>query len=532
MPNSEKQKMMLRCLLPFILLFSSATVTAEEATPAKAQPDVLRFEISSYVVEGANLLTKKEIDAAVAPFIGKDKDFSDVQRALEAVEAAYAKHGYSAVQVLLPEQELDKGKVRFRAVESRFGKVTVKGNKHVSEANALNALPSVRKGGVPMSKRIARELRLANENPARQMNVVLKAGEKETVDAEVAVADKKPGSTRVSFDNTGTTETGRTRLGLSYSNANLFDADHVGSVQMQVSPQQTSRVRVFGGSYKIPLYEYGDSVDFFGGYSNVNSLVGGLSNFQGGGRLLNAHYNHSLDRIGSFDPRLTYGFDWRDFTSIEQTQPQSVVLYNEVVVTPLSLGYGAQGKGVRSDTSFDISLSANVPMSGKGNKAAFANYDPLRILSPDVNYRIVRYGGSYVQAFGEDWQVRTALTGQWSRNVLILGEQMRLGGMNGVRGFTEGSEAGEKGARWTLETYTPSFNEWNIDSRALVFFDGGKVSSHNGLNSSVTSAGLGLRSTLNDFSLRVDMARIGKAGSDPLQKAGNWRGHFELSANF
>ena len=116
--------------------------------------------------------------------------------------------------------------------------------------------------------------------------------------------------------------------------------------------------------------------------------------------------------------------------------------------------------------------------------------------------------------------------------MLILGEQMRLGGMNGVRGFAEGSEAGEKGARWTLETYTPSSSKWGIDTRGLLFFDGGKVSSHGGLKSSVTSAGLGLRSTMKDYSLRVDMARIGKAGTDPLQKSGDWRGHFELSANF
>jgi len=79
------------------------------------------------------LLSKTEIDAAVAPYVGKNKDFSDVQRALEAVEDAYAKRGYSAVRVLLPEQELEKGTVRFRVVESHFGKVTVKDNHFVSE---------------------------------------------------------------------------------------------------------------------------------------------------------------------------------------------------------------------------------------------------------------------------------------------------------------------------------------------------------------------------------------------------------------
>ena len=62
---------------------------------------------------------------------------------------------------------------------------------------------------------IARELKLANENPARQLNVVLKAGKKDDqVDADVQVTDQKPSTFGVSFDNTGTTETGHTRLGL------------------------------------------------------------------------------------------------------------------------------------------------------------------------------------------------------------------------------------------------------------------------------------------------------------------------------
>ena len=532
MRNIEIRHLIWQCFVTSIILFSSNIAIAEDAGPATKKSEVLRFEITGYVVDGALLLPAGEIEVVVAPYVGKDKNFSDVQRALEAVETLYSKHGYTAIQVLLPVQELEKGKVHFRVIESRFNRVTVMGNKHVSDANVLDALPSIRKGELPKSRQIARELKLANENPSRQLNVVLKAGEKETVDAEISVKDKKPGITRVSFDNTGTPETGRTRFGLAYTNANLFDSDHVGSLQLQVSPQHMSSVRVFGGTYKIPLYRYGDSIDFFGGYSNVNSQVGGLSNFQGGGRLLNAHYNFALERVGNFDPRLTFGIDWRDFKRIEQTQPDSAVLYNEVVVTPFSLGYSGQGKGVRSDTNLDVNLSANVPMSSKGNKEAFANYDPLRLLLPDVNYRIVRYGGSYVQAFGQDWQLHTALNGQWSRNVLILGEQMRLGGMYGVRGFAEGSEAGEQGTRWTLEGYTPSFSEWDIDNRALMFFDGGKVSSHGGLHSSITSAGLGLRSTWKDFSARLDLARIGKAGSDPLQKVGDWRGHFELSTSF
>ncbi len=526
-----RTRLALHCLPTLLAL--AVTTAVWPGSAVAADPAALHFDISSYVAEGVTLLTKDELNAAVAPYVGKDKNFSDVQLALEALEAAYAKRGYTAIQVLLPEQELEKGKVRLRVVEARFGQIVVKGQKYFSEEGVHNALPSIRQGNIPRTAQIGRELKLANENPARQLNVVLKAGKKDDqVDAEVQVTDQKPASFGVSFDNTGTSETGHTRLGLFYRHANLQNADQVGTVQLQVSPQHMNRVRVFGGGYKIPLYASGNSVEFFGGYSNVNSMVGGLTNFQGGGVLLNARYNQSLERLGMFDPRLIYGFDWRDFKRIEQTQPTSSVMFNEIIVTPFSLGFAAQGKGERSDTNFNIDLSANVSLTGKGKKADFASYDPSGLLKPDSNYRIVHYGASHVQAIGGDWQARGALTGQWSHNVLVLGEQMRLGGMNAVRGFTEGSDAGESGTRGTLEGYTPEMSGSGIKTRGLVFIDGGTVHSRSGIRSSVTSAGFGVRSNWDQISFRLDAGRIGKTGQDPLQKTGSWRLHASVSATF
>jgi hemolysin activation/secretion protein len=530
--DMNRSRTLPQCLLVSVLLLSPAVLYAAEPAAATTEPDVLRFDITSFTVEGSSLLTQSEIDVAVAPFIGKGKDFSDVQRALEAVEELYAKHGYTAVRVLLPEQELEKGRVRFRAVENRIGQVAVKGQQHFSEESVRRALPSLRQGGVPNSRKIARELKLANENPARLLNVVMKAAPKDEMDAEVRVNDLEPASWGVSFDNTGSTETGRTRLGLFYRHANLMDADHVGMLQLQVSPQHMNRVRVFGGSYKVPLYESGNSVEFFGGYSNVNSVVGGLTNFQGGGVLLNARYNQILDKMAGFDPRLSYGFDWRDFKRIEQTQPTSAVLYNEIVVTPLSLSLTAQDRQERGETNLDLGLFANVPLSGKGKKEQFAAYDPLGQLNPDANYRIVRYGANHLQVLGQDWQARALLTGQWTRNVLILGEQMRLGGMNAVRGFSEGSEAGESGARWSFEGYSPATTLSGIAGRALLFYDGGSVHSKSGLQASIRSYGLGLRASWQQVSFRLDAGRIAKAGTDPLQKKGDWRMHASISATF
>lgn len=507
---------------------------APAGTGSEGEIPVLRFDISGYTLEGATLLTREEIDAAVAPFTGKGKDFSDVQRALEAVEEAYAARGYSAVRVLLPEQELEKGAIIFRVVESRFGNITVKGNKFVSEANVLNALPSLRIGGVPRTRQIARELRLANENPARQLNVVLKAGRNDgEVDANVDVTDSAPTQWGLTLDNTGTPETGRTRFGLSYRRANLFDKDHVAGVQLQLSPEQIDRVRVIGASYKIPLYQRGDSVEFFGGYSNVNSVVGGLSNFQGGGLMLSARYNHPLEKAGEFEPRLSFGLDWRDFKRIEQTTAPVTVLYNEIVVMPVSVAYSVQGKFPRSELNFNAALSANLPGMDNGGAADFAAYDQVSLTRPDMHYKVLRAGAGYSTLVGDDWQLRVALNGQLSDDVLIQGEQMRLGGADGVRGFSEGSESGERGARLNLEVYTPGFGKDGLRARGLVFFDAGAVETAAGANASISAAGFGLRASLNDrFSLRLDAARITDAGTDPLQRVGDWRAHVGLAATF
>lgn len=509
---------------------------AEDATDAPVmEQGVLRFEIVRFVVENASLLTQAEIDAVVAPYVGKHKDFSDVQRALEAVEALYAERGYSAVSVLLPEQELERGTVIFRAVESRFGKIEVKDNRYFSTDNVLRALPSLRSSAVPRSRQIARELKLANENPARQLNAVLKAGANEDeVDANVIVTDSDPQAWMVSFDNTGSAETGYTRLGVSYRHANRFDEDHVTSLQYVTSPQHPDRMQVVGATYKVPLYAYGDTLEFFGGYSNVNALVGGLSNFQGGGLLLSMHYNFLLERSGSFDPRIMVGLDRRNFRRIELTGTPPTVLYGEIVVLPVSVGYSTQGKFEKSDVNFNLTYSANLPGSEKGARVDFDTYDKLNLTKPNPYYRVLRYGASYARAVGESGgQFRMALNGQASSDVLIQGEQIRMGGADGVRGFSEGSEGGESGAKLNLEGYTYDLGSGNLALRGVVFYDMGYVKPTDGVIETVKSIGAGLRASYTEqLSLRLDWAQIKDAGTDPEQVVGDWRWHASLNASF
>ncbi|MEQ1913880.1 MAG: ShlB/FhaC/HecB family hemolysin secretion/activation protein [Sideroxydans sp.] len=523
------------CLLGMVSSTAAELPSSTAATAVEdVQTEVLRFAIQNFAMDGATLLTASELNTVVLPYTGQNKDFSDVQKALEAIEALYLMRGYSAVHVLLPEQELTAGVVHFQIIEARYGNILAKDNQFFSEANVLNAVPSLRTGNPPQAQQLARELKLANENPARQLNVVLKGGAKEDlVDASVLVKDTKPGVWTVNLDNTGTPETGRARLGVAYQHANLLDKDQLGQIQMQISPEHVSRVKVVAGSYKIPLYQYGHSIEVFGAYSNVNSVVGGLANFQGGGAILGTRYNVPLERIGEFDSHVSFGAAWLNFSKVQLTNPPPITLYNPIVVTPLIVAYAMQGKVAQGDLFAHAAFALNLPLLGQGKSANFANYDQVNFTQPSAQHQVLRFVSTYSVPVHKTWMARAALTGQATTNQLIQGEQIRLGGVDGVRGFAEGSEGGENGMKLNLEAFAPLFEQDKFNLRGLIFFDWGTAKSKANSATAISALGFGLRSTFSEqYSVRLDAGRIVKAGNDPQQKVGNWRLHASMVATF
>ena len=164
---------------------------------APSQPPApVKFQIQSYVVEGNTLLSQGEIDRTVKPFTGKDRDFGDIQRALEALQNVYVSRGYNAVRVSVPEQDIRAGQVRLRVVEARVRRVKVEGNRFFDESNVKRGLPSLKEGTSPNTKALGKDAQLVNENPAKQVSVALQAADDPgQVDATVRVTDEKPSRT-------------------------------------------------------------------------------------------------------------------------------------------------------------------------------------------------------------------------------------------------------------------------------------------------------------------------------------------------
>lgn len=526
------------------------------STQAETPPQ--KFSITRYDIQGSTLLSAAEIEKNVQPFIGDNKDFGDIQRALEALDTAYRAKGYSTVQVYLPEQELHKGVVILKVAESVIGKVTVTGNQHFDTQNIRASLPSLKEGTIPDTRAMSESVQLANENPGKQVEVILGVSEEENkVDAKVSVVDEKPLKVFATLDNSGTDATGMHRLGIAMQHSNLFNQDHTLSLAYTTSPDKPSGVDVdiYSIGYRVPLYTIGDSLDFIYGSSTIGvpsstAALGSALGIVGEGDIYGLRWNHYFMRQGEYAHKLIFGLDQRAMrstcTSAGGARLTGVAGCENYTTRPISATYNGQWSRPGEITEFSLSLAKNITGGSGGSGESYSLAASGRTAKTD--FTVLRISGSHIQALPHDLQIRLAVSGQYADTALTPAEQIGLAGATTVRGFSERAASADNGLVTNIELYSPELApHLGIASgnlRALVFYDwsGGNNYLDAGSNTDITwrnpvmsSAGVGLRFNMKkDVALRIDYARMldHAPALAPAEPFGKWHGHANLVVGF
>jgi len=495
-----------------------------------------RFDIRAFRVDGNTLLSRETVEALVRPFTGVQKDFGDVQGALEALEQAYRDRGYGTVSVLLPEQALEQGEVLLRVIEGRIRTVKVEGEKHFDEANIRASLPALKEGEVPLMDDLSASLRVANEHPMKKLRLRLAPALKDDeLDASIGVTDEKPWRVGTTLDNTGTAQTGRHRIGVTWQHGNMLKLDHQLALQYQTSPEKLSDVSIYAASYRIPLYARGDSIDLIATYSDVN--VGTISagalalDVTGRGSVLGARYNLNLKRQEDYEHQIVFGLDQKVFQNSVLASGQQ--LGNDVTLRPLSITYNGRWAMPGSETGFFLSLIRNLPGGSHGDQDAISR---ARTGAP-ADFQVLRGGGSLSREFARDWQWRLGVNAQWTHSPLVPGEQFGLGGMASVRGFEEREFSNDTGFQGNLEVYTPELClPVGANCRALAFYDFGALKRNQPLpeepaSEHLASVGVGVRYVLGKrMTLQADYARVVDPGGNVDR--GAWKLHARIGLSF
>lgn len=441
----------------------------QPAALAQQRIPVATFSVKGFELAGDNPLPAGVGEAVLAEFAGEYSGVDGLLAAADAVEAELTERGFGFHRVILPPQTLEGGVVRLDVIEFKLSTVEVEGAEFVSDTNVRRALPSVNPGAPPNTRRLARDLRVANQHPSRRLGVTFKESEEDdALTAAVKVDDSRPWQVFGSFTNIGTKESSRPRLTGGVLHSNLWGRDHAFSGSYSTSPERPEDVSQYGLTYSAPIYSYASRVSGFFVSSDIAiGEVGGID-ISGAGEFYGLSLTHSLLRRWGFEHDVTVSLQNRLFEN--SSSIAGIVLSGapKVRSAPFSLGYSTRGRYRDIRIQAAATYSVNTGWGDNNNEDAYR----LTRNAAEDDFQVLRFAINASAPLPNGFSVRTAFDSQVTGQALITGEQFGLGGANSVRGFEERALTGDSGLQGTLEVSTPSYEALR-GLRMIGFLDTG-----------------------------------------------------------
>lgn len=246
--RNEAERSMTRPALPDV-----APKTAPE-TPANAPLKgdtvvVQRFEFTGNIV-----LTDAVLNRAVAGYIGRPIDFSDLQNAASMAALAYRERGYVAT-VSIPRQEIADGVITLKVSEARYSGATLDASstgRIRSELILARVERAMQVEKAVNTNILDRQVLLLNDLPGASVRAGLAPGDEEGDTRVVLQSDAKPLVTgNLIADVNGAVSTGRERTTIDLA----FNSPDGKGEQYTVSAMGSSGIRYgrVGASFPVGL---------------------------------------------------------------------------------------------------------------------------------------------------------------------------------------------------------------------------------------------------------------------------------------
>ncbi len=509
---------------------------------AHAQGAADRFDILEFEVEGNSVLPVQAIERAVTRFLGEGKSVKDVETAREALEKAYQDAGFLSTFVDIPEQKIADGVVVLRVTEGRVARLRVVGSRYYSQGMLKDKVPALAEGEVPYFPDVQVQLAQLNRTEDRQVTPVLRAGNAPgTVEADLKVDDRLPLHGSLELTDRYSFDTSRPRLAATLRYANLWQRDHSASLTYLTSPAEPSQVKVFSGTYVMPVGRGNAVLALYGVKSDSNVTSLGTTNILGRGEIFGARYILPLPARGAYTHNLTLGVDAKHFR-------ESILFGADTTNTPIrylpfSAAYGGRLAGDGAVTQF--TLTSNVHFRRLGDEdiecsgqriSAFA----CKRFGADASYFYLRAEVSRIQPLPGNWALFVRMAGQHASQPLISNEQFGAGGAESVRGYTEFERVGDRGVSGSLELRTPNLADAKAggisDAVLSAFIDGAALdllrpTAGQAFKFHLASAGFGLRmKAWGGFSAALDLAWPLRDGARSNTRSP--RAHLRLAYDF
>jgi hemolysin activation/secretion protein len=435
----------------------------------KAEP---RFTIQEYRVLGNTVLDNRQIERVLYPLLGSSKSSTDVETGRAALEQLYHERGFGAVYVDIPPQTITDGIVRLRVTEGRIERTVIGGARYFPERDVIAQLPAAKPGQVLQVSELQTELAALNVQTAdRSVVPILKAGsEPGTVDVQLQVNDKLPLHGTLEINNQATIDTHPLRSIASLTYDDLFGRMDTLSLQYQTTPQQFDQVRVLAANYAMHPLASGLQPSFSYINSNSNVATIGTLGVLGIGEISGIHFAYALPSTGQNSQSLVYGVDYKHFRNTIN-QNATTALDTPITYLNLSVGYVGVWRSEHVFSALNFGLNAG-PRGFVNNSPAFDN-DRFQ---GRANYFDLRADWSSTITLPESFSLKLRAAGQAAGEPLITNEDFSIAGSDGVRGYLESEELGDKAFKATVQLNSPGLHAHERTwANLYLFADSGRA---------------------------------------------------------
>lgn len=470
-----------------------APAEVQQQTPSKDNTNDSRigFILKAVVFDGSHSLSDEQLQAIVAPLIGKTITRVDLDNLRLQFLEAYKQAGYIYPSVILPSQHISGGTVHFQINESRLTQINVKGNEGLHPGYIQNRLTLAADEGIKREDLQERFQNLLTDPLIERVNGVLRPGSNpgDTV-LDLEVKRAKPYELHVGMDNATTPFVGSYTGHLEGLVRNLTGWGDF----LRVNLGGSEGTKTIGGYFSMPLNAYDTRLNlgYQGNLSNVIDSHWQKFNIESSFMDLNVGISHPVyktqNRILSVEGQFAFrqtnssigdqsislgeecGYKTPNLNPTVNAVPEADHCKATTSVFRFIQSYvdrdASQVISLRSSLNAGTDLlSATVNPNGIGDGRFFSWTGQLRYLRK-------------LDERGTQLFLRGDL--QLASNTLLPLERFALGGINTVRGYRQNELVRDEGYAAAIELRYPLFTEQETDGHRLnivPFFDVGGVSS-------------------------------------------------------
>ncbi len=465
------------------------------ATPRQTGPVVISPEASSGEIAPAggptvrlvgvefttsDFLTQADLDAVLVKYVGKQIDFSQIQRLVQDINDLYTEKGVITASAVLPPQTLDRGLLKVQLVEGKLASVAMSGNKQVPDQFVLDRVRLTRGEDTVDVPSAATDINRFNKIYNAQLRMSLQPGASfGTTDLALQLTEPKTNQLSFFLDNQGVNSTGQAQLGAFYHRYSLFTPDDNFLAFGAVAEGSVSGTL----SYDAPISPLGTrlSVTYSGSQIKVVDGPSEPLNIRGKSHSLAASLSHPM----FISP------EWAVF------------------------GVAGTSFGVSESNSNGTPLvDSKTEKYSLGLNASFANQKMAFSISPQITYAVANdylapstrdiglFTGSFNGTYQLDNGIALTTNGAWqyTNSKLLPGDLLfQIGGPSTVRGFPSDAASGDSGYFAQFEAHKGVSIE-GLANQADVygFVDLGAVYSTFPEEVFLMSAGVGVTFALSD----------------------------------